>query len=215
MVVAGGLLALSAPVLVCASVAIKLESPRERIFFRQVRVGRDRQPFQLLKLRTMVSQSEVRGPEITIGADKRITRVGRWLRATKVDELPQLWNVLRGELSVVGPRPEVPTYVGLYPAEWSRLFDVRPGITDVASLTFRDEASLLAISRDPERAYRKVIMPMKAALALEALEHRSMATDLAIIVRTARALLRRPDPQVAQTLAMARRRIAELDRQTA
>lgn len=209
LAVAGTTLLASAPLLALASVAIKLESAGP-VVFRQTRVGRDKRPFQTLKLRTMVADAERRGPAITSSSDLRITRVGRWLRRTKLDELPQLWNVLRGDMSIVGPRPEVPQYVALYRADWQRLFDARPGITDLASLTFRDEEALLAAAHDRDRAYREVIMPLKLSLALEDLERASVAHDLGVVVRTLLAVANIRSPRQEAVLARARRAIAEL-----
>jgi lipopolysaccharide/colanic/teichoic acid biosynthesis glycosyltransferase len=133
------------------------------------------------------------------------------LRRTKLDELPQLWNVIRGDMSLVGPRPEVPRYVAQYRPEWQRLFTVRPGITDLASITFRDEESLLALARDRDRAYREVIMPAKLALALEGVDHSSVGYDLRIIARTALSILRIQSPREAAVLAEVRERIAAMN----
>jgi lipopolysaccharide/colanic/teichoic acid biosynthesis glycosyltransferase len=211
VVVAGTALLLGAPVLALASLAIKLES-KGPIFFTQTRVGRNRQPIQTLKLRTMIANAD--GPQITAGTDRRITRLGRVLRKSKLDELPQLWNVLRGEMSLVGPRPEVPRYAERYRPEWERLFTVRPGLTDLASLTFRDEERLLSTAHDREQAYTEVIMPLKLDLALKGLEQRSLAGDISVMLRTAAALMSgwnvRDNPVVIEAL----RRIDELNRQT-
>jgi lipopolysaccharide/colanic/teichoic acid biosynthesis glycosyltransferase len=207
-----GLLA-SAPVLALASIAIKLDSPGP-VLFDQIRTGREQLPIRTLKLRTMISDADSKGPQITAGGDPRVTRVGRWLRRTKLDELPQLWNVLRGDMSLVGPRPEVPKYTNAYRAEWRRLFTVRPGITDLASLTFRDEEALLAAAHDRERAYREVIMPMKLELALRGVERNSLRDDLAILAKTFLAVVR---PGVARDNAIlneAQRRIADLNAET-
>jgi len=201
-------LAFSAPVLAVLVAAVKLDSSGPALF-TQTRIGRDRLPFRIVKLRTMAT-STVSGTQITATGDRRITRVGRLLRATKLDELPQLWNVVRGDMSIVGPRPEVPHYVATYRPQWAALFQVRPGLTDLASLTFRDEERLLGLARDRERAYTEVIMPMKLELALEGLSHQSVIADLAIMARTALAVARRtrrPDP----ILVEAERRIAALN----
>jgi lipopolysaccharide/colanic/teichoic acid biosynthesis glycosyltransferase len=208
LAIAGTALLVGAPLLALASVAIRMES-RGPVLFRQTRVGRDKQPIRTLKLRTMIADAA--GPQITAGGDPRITRVGRLLRKMKLDELPQLWNVIRGEMSLVGPRPEVPRYVEQYRPEWQRLFTVRPGITDLASITFRDEEALLALARDRDRAYREVIMPAKLALALEGVEHSSLGYDLRIIARTALSILRYRSAREEAILADARRRIAELE----
>ena len=211
--VAGTALVASAPLLALASAAIKLESAGP-VLFRQLRVGRGKVPIETLKLRTMVADADRRGPQITAGGDPRITRVGRMLRKSKLDELPQLWNVLRGEMSLVGPRPEVPRYVEGYRAEWQKLFTVRPGITDLASLVFRDEEALLAGARDRERAYREVIMPMKLALAIQGVEQSSLAHDLGVLARTALSIAQYRAPAHDAILAEARRRIEALNRAT-
>ena len=208
--VAGTALVVGAPLLALVSAAIRLDSPGP-ILFRQIRVGRDKRPIETLKLRTMVADADRAGPQITASGDARITRVGRFLRKTKLDELPQLWNVLRGDMSLVGPRPEVPRYVETYRPEWQKLFTVRPGITDPASLTFRDEESLLGLARDRERAYREVIMPMKLALALEGVERSSLRHDLGVIARTALSLVRYRSRRDEAILDEMRRQIATLN----
>jgi lipopolysaccharide/colanic/teichoic acid biosynthesis glycosyltransferase len=208
--IAGTALAAGAPLLALASIAIRLES-RGPVLFRQQRVGKGKQPIETLKLRTMVADADKQGAQITASGDPRITRVGRMLRRTKLDELPQLWNVIRGDMSLVGPRPEVPRYVAQYRPEWQRLFTVRPGITDLASITFRDEESLLALARDRDRAYREVIMPAKLALALEGVDHSSVGYDLRIIARTALSILRIQSPREAAVLAEVRERIAAMN----
>jgi lipopolysaccharide/colanic/teichoic acid biosynthesis glycosyltransferase len=208
--IAGAGLVMTAPVLAAAAVAIKLESPGP-VLFKQRRTGRGRQPIQTLKLRTMVVDAERSGPQVTAGGDPRITRVGRWLRRTKLDELPQLWNVVRGDMSLVGPRPEVARYTDLYPPEWEPVFSVRPGLTDLASLTFRDEESLLATADDRERAYTEVIMPMKLELALDSVARSSPAHDLGLIGRTILALVDRTAREGDRLLDEARRRIADLN----
>ena len=201
-------LAIGAPVLAVLAVAIKLDSPGPALF-SQTRVGRARRPFRLLKLRTMTAGT---GPHVTSSHDPRVTRIGALLRKTKLDELPQLWNVLRGEMSIVGPRPEVPRYVEEYRPEWSPLLSVRPGLTDLASLTFRNEEHLLGLASDPERAYREIIMPMKLAVALRGLERRSVIQDAAIIARTAIAVVYRRASEDDPIVQEARRRIADLER---
>jgi lipopolysaccharide/colanic/teichoic acid biosynthesis glycosyltransferase len=208
--IAGAALLAGAPLLAVASAAIKLES-KGPVLFRQVRVGRNKRPIETLKLRTMVDGAHRGGPQITAGGDPRITRVGRLLRKTKLDELPQLWNVIRGDMSLVGPRPEVPRYVATYRPEWQRLFDVRPGITDLASLTFRAEEALLAMAQDRERAYREVIMPLKLALAVESVERSSLTHDVSVIAQTALSILRHHSPAQEAILAEARRRIEQLN----
>jgi lipopolysaccharide/colanic/teichoic acid biosynthesis glycosyltransferase len=208
--IAGAALVVGAPLIALASAAIRLDSPGP-VLFRQRRVGRDKRLIETLKLRTMVASTG--GPQITAGGDPRITRVGQFLRRTKLDELPQLWNVLRGDMSLVGPRPEVPRYVETYRPEWQKLFSVRPGITDLASLTFRDEESLLAAARDRERAYREVIMPAKLALALEGVERSSLRHDLGIIARTALSIVRYRSRREQAILDEMRRQIETLNRE--
>ncbi|WP_431259105.1 sugar transferase [Roseateles chitinivorans] len=182
-----GLLLLS-PLLLAVAVWIRLDS-RGPVMFRQERVGRFGRTFRIHKFRTMRVDAPALGPQITIGDDARITRSGRWLRASKVDELPQLWDVLRGAMSLVGPRPEVPRYVALYPAELRELvLSVRPGITDPASLSFRNESELLARAEDPEREYVEVVMPMKLGLAADYVRNASLGGDIRLILATLGAI---------------------------
>ncbi len=174
-------LLLLAPVLLLAAAWVKLDSPGPALF-RQTRVGRHGVPFTIHKFRTM---RVAPGAAITVGADPRITRSGQVLRQTKLDELPQLWDVLRGAMSLVGPRPELPRYVALYPADLrERVLAVRPGITDPASLAFSHEAELLAAAADPEREYREVILPAKLKLSADYAATASLATDLRLILAT-------------------------------
>ncbi|KQV86574.1 sugar transferase [Pelomonas sp. Root1237] len=181
-----GLLVL-APLLLLAAVWIKLDSPGPALF-RQTRVGRHGVPFTIHKFRTMRVEP---GAAITVGADPRITRSGRVLRQAKLDELPQLWDVLRGAMSLVGPRPELPRYVELYSAELrERVLAVRPGITDPASLAFSHEAEMLAAAQDPEREYREVVMPAKLKLSAEYAASASLMTDLRLILATLARVLR-------------------------
>lgn len=171
------------PLLVLFALAVALTSPGGA-FFRQERVGKGGVPFRLLKFRTMRPGSEAQG-QLTIGGrDPRITGVGYFLRKTKLDELPQLWNVLAGEMSVVGPRPEVPKYVALYTEEQRAVLSVRPGITGMASIHYIDENELLARAADPEQAYVHEVMPAKLALDLRYVRERSFALDLKIILAT-------------------------------
>jgi len=157
------------------------------------RVGRDGQIFRIFKFRSMVVRAERSGRAITTAGDQRVTRVGRLLRRTKLDELPQLLNVLRGEMSLVGPRPEHPNYVRLYTPEQRHVLCVRPGITGAASVRFRNEEELLR-GDDPEALYRDVVMPEKLRMELEYLEHRSFWTDLRLILETVAVLPERPQP---------------------
>ena len=182
-----GLLLLS-PLFLVVAVWIQLDSPGP-VFFRQERVGRGAVPFRIHKFRTMRSDAPEHGPAITVGDDVRITRAGAFLRRSKIDELPQLIDVLRGDMSLVGPRPEVPRYVETYPpALRDKILSVRPGITDLASIEYRDESSLLAKAADPEREYREVVLPAKLRIAAEYVEHATLATDLHVIGRTLKAL---------------------------
>jgi lipopolysaccharide/colanic/teichoic acid biosynthesis glycosyltransferase len=179
------------PLLLLLAVWIKLDS-RGPIFFRQERVGRHGRPFLIHKFRSMQVGAPARGLQITVGADPRITRAGRFLRASKLDELPQLWDVLRGAMSLVGPRPEVPKYVALYPEELRRVvLSVRPGITDLASLEYRDESALLAAAADPEREYMEVVLPAKLALSARYVREASLGGDLRLIAGTLAVLLSR------------------------
>lgn len=183
-----GLLVL-APVFLLVAAWIRLDSPGP-VFFRQERVGRFGVPFRIHKFRTMGHAPAAQGPLITVGADARITRAGAFLRRRKLDELPQLIDVLKGDMSLVGPRPEVPRYVAMYPPGLrEKVLSVRPGITDPASLQFRDESGLLARAEDPEREYVEVVMPAKLQLAAQYVERASLATDLQLIARTVRLLL--------------------------
>ncbi len=176
-------LVLLSPLLLLFALAVALTSPGGA-FFRQVRVGRHGREFRLLKFRSMRPGSEAQG-QLTIGGrDPRITGVGYLLRKTKLDELPQLWNVLVGDMSVVGPRPEVPKYVALYNEEQRAVLSVRPGITGMASIDYIDENELLAKATDPERAYIEEVMPAKLALDLRYVREQSFALDLRIIMAT-------------------------------
>ncbi|MEY2892537.1 MAG: hypothetical protein RJA98_2445 [Pseudomonadota bacterium] len=183
-----GLLLLS-PLLLGVALWVKLDTPGP-VFFRQERVGRHGQPFRIHKFRTMVADAPQRGAQITVGADARITRAGQWLRGRKLDELPQLIDVLQGTMSLVGPRPEVPRYVALYPAEVrAEVLSVRPGITDLASIEFRRENELLAAAADPEREYVQVVMPQKLRYARAYVQQASLLGDLQLIWRTVRVLV--------------------------
>jgi lipopolysaccharide/colanic/teichoic acid biosynthesis glycosyltransferase len=183
-----GLLIFGLPMLAVAA-WIKIDSAGP-VFFRQERVGRHGKVFRIHKFRTMRADAEQRGPQLTVGADARVTRAGRVLRANRLDELPQFFDVLAGDMSLVGPRPDVPRYVDQWPpALRERVLAVRPGITDPASLQFRDEATLLAQAADPEREYMDVILPRKLALAADYADHASLWTDLAVIGRSVGVLL--------------------------
>ncbi len=188
ILVSAAALAVLLPLFLLIALAVKLDSPGP-VFFRQERVGRDGKPFRILKFRTMVPDAEKKGPAITVGRDARITRVGAFLRRTKLDELAQLVNVLAGEMSFVGPRPEVPRYVALYTPWQRQVLLVRPGITDYASIAYRNENALLASAPDPERMYVETVMPDKIRLNMRYLREISPLTDLRLILSTIAALL--------------------------
>lgn len=175
------------PLLLVIAVAIWLET-RSPVLFRQSRIGKDLRPFALLKFRSMVVDHD--GPSITASGDTRTTRVGRVLRATKLDELPQLLNVIRGDMSLVGPRPELPEFVALYEDAFRRITVVRPGITGKASLRYADEASYLAGVTDAEREYTEVLLPDKLAIEEEYIREQSLWGDIKILARTAAMFLR-------------------------
>lgn len=177
-----GLLLLS-PFLLIIALCVGLSSPGG-VFYRQVRVGRYGKDFRLWKFRTMRPDSDKKGLLTVGGRDPRVTRVGYVLRKYKLDELPQLLNVLSGDMSVVGPRPEVRKYVELYTPEQRKVLDVRPGITDYASIEYSDENELLAKSNDPEKTYIEEVMPAKLKLNEKYIAEKSFATDLKIIFRT-------------------------------
>jgi lipopolysaccharide/colanic/teichoic acid biosynthesis glycosyltransferase len=183
-----GLLLLS-PLLLAVAAWIKLDSPGP-VFFRQERVGRHGVPFRIHKFRSM--RNDAGGLQLTVGTDPRITRAGAWLRRHRLDELPQLIDVLQGTMSLVGPRPEVPRYVAHYPAGLREtVLSVRPGITDPSSLDFLDEAALLSAAADPEREYIEHILPIKLQRAADYAKQASLLNDLAVVGRTVLALWRR------------------------
>jgi len=189
-------LALCTPLILAAAMLIKIDSPGP-VFFRQRRIGRAFRPFDIYKFRTMRADAEPGGELLTVARDPRITRVGRVLRETKIDELPQLINVLKGDMSLVGPRPEVDRYVDLFRTEYREILSVRPGITDLASLKYRDESALLAQATSPELEYVTCILPDKLRLGREYIERSSLLFDLAVIGRTLAAVVRgagRVDP---------------------
>jgi len=182
---------LLSPLLIAVAAWVKLDSSGPALFL-QTRVGRYGKPFKILKFRTMRAGGPVGGPQITVGNDSRITRAGAFLRRYKLDELPQFFNVLRGEMSVVGPRPEVPRYVALYSERQKEsVLSIRPGITDAASLVFRNESDLLASSDDPESFYTQVILPAKLAQAEAYVATHSLGGDIRIVLRTVAMLATR------------------------
>ncbi len=180
-----GLLIVS-PLFLLIAPIIKLDSPGP-VFYRAERIGKEGVPFRLYKFRSMVADADRRGPGGTAEGDRRVTRVGAVLRRTKLDELPQLINVLRGEMSLIGPRPEDPRYVALYTPEQRRVLAVRPGITSAASLAYRHEEQLLA-GPDWETVYRTRVLPDKLAIDLAYLERRTLASDLKLILQTIAAV---------------------------
>lgn len=179
---------LLSPFLILISLAIKWDSPGP-VFYRGLRVGRFGKLFQIVKFRTMVVNAEQLGGPSAADGDVRITRVGRWLRKFKLDELPQLVNVIKGEMSFVGPRPEVPEYVALFNDEERAILTVCPGITDWASIWNADEGAVLAGSVDPEKTYLEKIRPEKIRLQLEYVRQRSLWTDIVVLLQTAIVLL--------------------------
>jgi len=176
-------LVLSLPLFLVVGFLIRLDS-RGPIFFRQERVGKGLQPFTIYKFRTMFHEVAVQDRAITPAGDPRVTRLGRVLRKLKFDELPQLFNVLKGDMSLVGPRPEVPRYVKLFRSDYEEILKIRPGITDLASLKYRDEASLLANATDPDALYLQQVLPDKIRLAKEYVRRSSLAYDIRLIFKT-------------------------------
>ena len=177
-----GLIVLS-PILIAIAIKIKIGSDGP-VFFKQIRVGEKNKEFEILKFRTMVVDAEKLGRQITVGNDNRITKIGAFLRKYKLDELPQLINVFKGDMSLVGPRPEVPRYVKLYNEEQRKVLDVKPGITDLASIRYRDENDLLGEAENPDDFYINTIMPDKLALNLEYIKKNNVFFDIYIILKT-------------------------------
>ena len=171
------------PVLLVIACVIKV-SDRGPVFYRQLRVGRGGRPFRIWKFRTMIQNADRVGRSLTVGADPRITRQGAWLRRWKLDELPQLLNVITGEMGFVGPRPEVPCFVELYTPEQRKVLDLRPGITDLASIAYRDENDQLKGVEDPEAHYIGVILPEKIRMNLAYAAHATLWRDFKVIVAT-------------------------------
>lgn len=187
IVSAGLVLILLMPFLLVIGLLIVLDS-KGGVFFAQVRVGKNEKHFSLLKFRTMRPASESKG-QLTIGKDPRITSVGRFLRKYKLDEIPQLINIIKGEMSVVGPRPEVPKYVAMYTNEQKKVLSVRPGLTDLASIEYINESEVLAKSSNPEETYINEIMPHKLALNLVYIEKQSLIYDFKLIFNTIRKIV--------------------------
>lgn len=177
------LLLLLFPLLLFFAILIKLTSAGP-VFFCQSRGGKDGKYFQILKFRSMTVKTEADGKDFHPGCDSRVTSIGKFLRKSKIDELPQLINVIRGEMSMVGPRPEVKIYIDLYPERWQKVLAVRPGITDPASVTFRNEEELLAKADDPEEEYKQQILPKKLDIYEDYVEKISMFRDLKVLFAT-------------------------------
>ena len=197
MVAAATGLILLCPLFAIIAVLIKWDSDGP-VFFKQSRIGRHFRPFFIYKFRTMLSDATATGALLTVGDDPRITRVGRWLRRAKLDELPQLINVLTGDMSLVGPRPEVDRYVRLFRTEYAEILQVRPGITDLASLKYRGESTLLARSTTPEEEYVTRILPDKLRLGQQYVRELSLGRDVMLIARTLAAVVRPTDSAGSQ-----------------
>lgn len=191
-------LTLLSPLFFVCSLLVLISSPGP-VFFRQTRMGRHGKTFKLFKFRTMRVSSS--GLLITAATDNRITRIGRILRKWKLDELPELYNVFKGEMSFVGPRPEVPEFVDLSDPMWRAILAARPGITDPVTLTLRDEEAVLAMAEDKEEYYRRVIQPYKLRGYLGYLKVKSVRRDLAVIARTIKVILSsRPEPRLLEVM---------------
>lgn len=185
-------LTILSPLLLLLALAVKRDSPGPALF-RQERVGLNGRIFRIHKFRTMFHASGSRGPSLTTEHDRRITNLGAFLRRHKLDELPQLLDVVVGHMSIVGPRPELPKYVALYPEHVREIIlSVRPGLTDVASIAYRNESALLGPDADSESTYIEVVMPAKLRLSIDYIKRRSVARDLRVIFDTAIALTKRP-----------------------
>jgi lipopolysaccharide/colanic/teichoic acid biosynthesis glycosyltransferase len=191
IICAGGGLVIVSPALLLIAILVKL-SDHGPILFKQQRVGGGGRLFWILKFRTMVANAERLGLSVTKAGDPRITRLGRFLRKSKLDELPQLWNVWRGDMSFVGPRPEVPGYVAKYSKQQKRVLRLKPGITDLATLEFRNEEELLQTAPDPERFYLDYCIPRKIELNLAYAENASLWKDIRIILQTLGLIRTRP-----------------------
>ncbi len=181
-----GILVLS-PLYIFTIILVKLSS-HGPIIYSQERVGYNGRSFRLLKFRSMVINAEKIGTSVTTGRDSRITKIGRILRKGKLDELPQLWNVLKGDMSFVGPRPDVPEIVNNYSNEMKRILEVKPGITSNATLHLRNEEELLLLAKDPDKAYEEIFVPAKVKLAMEHVKRRSFFFDFKILLQTVWAL---------------------------
>ena len=183
--VIGGLILL--PIILIISVWIKLSS-KGPLFYTQTRVGQDFKPFKLYKFRSMVINADQIGPSVTSGDDPRITKVGRVIRRTKIDELPQLLNVLKGDMSLVGPRPEVQKFVDMKKEEYQKVLSVKPGITDNAAIEYRDEETIMEQYADKEQAYIDIILPQKIELYRHYIDHLSFKNDFKLILQTLKVI---------------------------
>ena len=182
IVAAGAGLLVLAPLFGVVALLIKLDSPGP-VFFKQKRIGRGFCPFWIYKFRTMRHEA-ADARQLTVGDDARITRIGHFLRRSKLDELPQLFNILKGDMTLVGPRPEVPRYVEAFRRDYEEILTVRPGLTDLASLKYRDESALLGQSADPEQEYLRRVLPDKIRLGKEYIHRSSLAFDMSLILKT-------------------------------
>jgi len=171
------------PIFLIIAIFIRFDSPGP-VFFGHGRVGKNFKPFELYKFRSMSANAPEKGPSITVGGDSRVTRVGRLLRKTKLDEIPQLINVLKGDMSLVGPRPEVPKYVEMFRDEYRDILQVRPGITDYATIEFRDEEAVLKGYKNPEEGYVRDVLPRKMELYRKYLKNKGLMTDIGLVFRT-------------------------------
>lgn len=190
IILAIGILIVSAPVWLLATLALLIFDFGNPIFLHE-RIGRNGKPFHLVKFRTMSTRKEA-GSNLTVSGDTRITGIGRILRRLKIDELPQLLNILSGSMSIVGPRPETPEFVALYSHEQREILKYRPGLTDPASIKYRHEERILAAHPDPVAAYKSIVLPDKIGLSLEYQRRRSLFSDFAVIGRTITAIFHPP-----------------------
>lgn len=188
IILAASALLVFSPLFVLVTILIKLDSEGP-VFFKQTRVGKDCKPFKLIKFRSMREENKALKKQFEPGNNKRVTYVGKILRKTKIDELPELFNILIGDMSVVGPRPEVEKYVMLFQDEYITVLKVRPGLSDFASILYRDEEDILALQTDSEQYYIKTILPRKLSLACEYITNISFKTDMEIITKTIKSIL--------------------------
>jgi lipopolysaccharide/colanic/teichoic acid biosynthesis glycosyltransferase len=193
VVLASVALLVVSPVFYIIIIFVRLNSSGS-VFFKQQRFGKDFKPFQLVKFRSMTVAKDPLQEEFEPGDDTRVTRVGSFLRRTKLDELPELFNVLNGDMSIVGPRPEVEKYVRAYPEDFKEILRIRPGLSDYASIKYRDEEAMLAGQPDPERYYCEVILPDKLHLGRRYLEEMSLRIDIRIIIETIKSICARNSP---------------------